>query len=419
MRILRSIVTPRPDEIPQGVRRVCERLHAAGFGAWIVGGCVRDLHLQREVADWDVCTSAEPKEVMRVFERVVPTGIAHGTVTVLDHADHYEVTTLRGDGSYTDGRRPDAVKFLREIDEDLARRDFTVNAMAFDVVRHALVDPHGGFEDLRQGLLRAVGDPSKRFGEDGLRVLRGARFVATLEFELAPETLAAIHGALATFRRVSRERVHDEWKKCMKAASPSRAFSVMKSQGILREISPSLADLSDDDWDVALRTMDTLPRQDAVLRLAGLMHRMSPRACDVLLKELKFSNNDHKRICTVVSAQQAMEGLDERAPSHRAFLRRWGTEVLDDLIALDTACRTESRHDAHEAVFVSMKKIIADRDALEPRQLAINGADLQRELGIPPSKLLGQMIEALMLWVLEEPSRNTSQALLDHAKSLK
>ena len=184
------------EEVPPGVIAVCAQLREAGHRAWIVGGCVRDLLLGRAVGDWDVATSARPDEVTRAFRKVIPTGIDHGTVTVLHRGEGYEVTTLRGDGTYSDGRRPDEVTFVDDIADDLARRDFTVNAIAYEPTSRALVDPHGGLADLDARLLRAVGVPAQRFGEDGLRILRGARFVATLDFELEAETEAAFAGVL-------------------------------------------------------------------------------------------------------------------------------------------------------------------------------------------------------------------------------
>jgi tRNA nucleotidyltransferase (CCA-adding enzyme) len=170
--------------VPKDVIDLCERLRSKGKRAWIVGGCVRDLMLGRPASDWDVATDARPKELTTIFPRAIPTGIEHGTVTVVQHGTHYEVTTLRGEGTYTDGRRPDWVEFVDDITADLARRDFTVNAMAIDPLDGKIIDPFDGQGDLERRLLRAVGDPLARFSEDGLRVLRAARFVATLDLEL-------------------------------------------------------------------------------------------------------------------------------------------------------------------------------------------------------------------------------------------
>ncbi|HEX6240164.1 MAG TPA: hypothetical protein VFZ61_04705, partial [Polyangiales bacterium] len=211
-------------QIPREVLELCRSLTARGYRAWIVGGCLRDLLLGRGAADWDLATDARPDQVAQVFPRVLPTGIAHGTVTVRHRGQSFEVTTLRGEGAYSDGRRPDSVSFVSDIEEDLSRRDFTVNAIAYEPVTCALFDPFGGQADLSRRLIRAVGAAERRFSEDGLRVLRAARFCASLEFQLDPDTEAAIAGTLDTFRKVSAERVRDEWMKALRARQPSRAF---------------------------------------------------------------------------------------------------------------------------------------------------------------------------------------------------
>ena len=172
--------------IPKDVFGLCDKLRASGKRSWIVGGCVRDMLLGRAVADWDLCTDAKPEELVKIFPRAIPTGIEHGTLTVVVSGKHYEVTTLRGETTYSDGRRPDAVHFVSDIVADLARRDFTFNAIALDPLDGTIIDPFEGRKDLAARILRAVGDPLQRFGEDGLRVLRAARFAATLEVDLDP-----------------------------------------------------------------------------------------------------------------------------------------------------------------------------------------------------------------------------------------
>ena len=268
------------ESIPADVRDVCARLGSMGKRSWIVGGCVRDLIRGKPASDWDIATDARPQELLAIFPRAIPTGIEHGTVTVVRNGEHYEVTTLRGDGTYTDGRRPDSVEFVDDITADLARRDFTVNAIAVDPTDGTIVDPFGGRDDLARGVLRAVGDPRARFSEDGLRVLRAARFVASLELTLDPETEAAIAPTLGTFRKVAAERVRDEWLKTMKARTPSRAFDVMRRTGILEVTCPELLPgfgmeqnkwHAYDVWRHGMECMDACP-PDPILRVAGLLH---------------------------------------------------------------------------------------------------------------------------------------------------
>ena len=196
-------------QVPEDVLGICRRLREQGKRGWIVGGCVRDLVRGQPAKDWDIATDARPEEVVRSFRKVIPTGIQHGTVSVLVRGTPYEVTTLRGEGAYSDGRRPDSVEFVDDITADLARRDFTFNAMAIDPLEGQLIDPFEGKKDLEAKVVRAVGVAAERFGEDGLRVLRAARFAATLECTIDLETERAMgdERSLATFRRVSAERV--------------------------------------------------------------------------------------------------------------------------------------------------------------------------------------------------------------------
>ena len=234
-----------PEEaVPEDVLALCRELDQHGHQSWIVGGCVRDILRGGEAHDWDIATSARPDDVIHCFRRVVPTGMDHGTVTVLWKGEAYEVTTLRGEGPYSDGRRPDSVFFVDDIERDLARRDFTVNAIAYDPVSKGLSDPFGGRADIQSKTIRAVGEPLARFREDGLRVLRAARFCATLEFDLESETEAAIPGGLDVFERVSAERVRDEWVKTLNADRPSLGFEVMQRTGILQITFPRLAALA-------------------------------------------------------------------------------------------------------------------------------------------------------------------------------
>ena len=313
------------DAVPDDVRHLCARLQEHGKRGWIVGGCVRDLLLGKVVSDWDLATDARPEEVQRIFPKVIPTGIQHGTVTVVLHRRHYEVTTLRGEGSYSDGRRPDAVAFVDDIAADLARRDFTVNAIAIDPHDGHVIDPFEGQKDLERRILRAVGNPVERFTEDGLRVLRAARFVATLEMELDPDTERAISPTLDTFRKVSQERVRDEWVKTMKARKPSRAFMVMRATGILGVTCPELVESvgceqnrwhSFDVWGHALACLDACSG-DAILRIAALLHDVGkPRSRAFSEKTQDYTFYDHDRIGAEIAdpvATRLKFSNDERA----------------------------------------------------------------------------------------------------------
>jgi tRNA nucleotidyltransferase (CCA-adding enzyme) len=408
-----------PGAIPPAALWICQTLQARGHRAWVVGGCVRDHLLGRPVADWDVCTSARPDVLMAVFPKAIPTGIAHGTVTVVRDRAHYEVTTLRGDGDYADGRRPDAVRFLDDIDEDLARRDFTVNAIAYDPLARELADPFDGRGDIHRRTLRAVGDPLKRFGEDGLRVLRGARFVATLGFTLHPETEAAIAPSLDVFRRVSAERVRDEWMKAMKAPAPSHAFAVMRRTGILGVTAPALAALPDAAWRDALAALDGCDGP-AALRVAALLHPLADAlpTVDAWLKQYRYSNEERAVMLHALKHHRT-PSADLDGAALRRWLRAVGVEHLDAvfLLARTVAALGEGAHEV-AALEARARAALAAGVVLSTRDLAVDGAALMAHLGIPPSRRLGELLTQLLERVTDDPALNEREALLDLARSL-
>lgn len=439
--------------VPADVLGLCARLRGKGKRAWIVGGCVRDLVRGVSVNDWDVATDAHPEEVMRIFPHVVPTGIDHGTVTVVVRKVPYEVTTLRGETTYSDGRRPDSVCFVDDISADLARRDFTMNAIAIDPVEGTLIDPFAGLLDLDARVLRAVGDPVQRFSEDGLRPLRAARFAATLECEIEPATLAAIEPTLGTYKKVSAERIRDEWVKTMKAARPSRAFEVMRTTGMLAVTAPEMLESvgceqnrfhAYDVWGHAMACLDACAG-DPALRIAALLHDVGkPRTrafsdktndwtfydhervgADMawpLLTRLRFSNEERERIAHLVRNHLVCYSDDWSDAAVRRFIRRIGRERLDDLYALNRADVLGKGKDATsdlealEKLKGRVTAVLAAGDALGVKDLAVNGHDLMRELGMKPSRELGVVLEWLLERVLEDPKRNERGALLELAK---
>jgi tRNA nucleotidyltransferase (CCA-adding enzyme) len=441
--------------VPKDALAICERLRGAGKRAWIVGGCVRDSLLGKEIADWDVATDALPTELTKLFPRAIPTGLQHGTITVVMRGHHYEITTLRGETTYSDGRRPDAVHFVDDIVADLARRDFTVNAIAVDPSSGALVDPFDGRKDLADKRLRAVGKAFERFSEDGLRVLRAARFCATLEFELEPDTFAAIAPTLDTFRKVSAERVRDEWVKTMKAKTPSRAFEVMRTSGILGVTCPELLDgvgmeqnkwHSFDVWTHAMACMDACAG-DPVLRVAALLHDVGkPRSrafsdktqdytfydhdkigaeiAHPIATRLKFSNDDRERIVSLVRHHLFhYDAWSDQAV--RRWIKRVGPERVEDLYTLNEADlrgKGPIFGEADLAPLFALKahveKVLAEGAALSTRDLAIDGNDLIKQLGVKPGRIIGTVLEALLEVVLADPQENTRDALLARAREI-
>lgn len=441
--------------VPADVHALCNRLAAHGKRGWIVGGCVRDLLLGRAVADWDVATDARPEEVMKIFPKTVPTGIAHGTVTVLLNHTPYEVTTLRGETTYSDGRRPDAVHFVDDISADLARRDFTINAIAIDPTSGHVIDPWGGREDLKRRTLRAVGNPVERFSEDGLRVLRAARFVATLELELDPATHAAIQPTLSTYRKVSAERVRDEWIKAMKAKRPSRAFEVMRETGILGVTCPELMESvgveqnkhhAFDVWGHAMACLDACVG-DPILRMGALLHdvgkprsrafsdktsdwtfyeheRIGAEIAAPIVARLRFSNEERERIVALVRHHLFHYTAEWSDATVRRWIRRVGRERVEDLYVLNEAdVRGKGRDvsgdlDALAGLKAHVARVIAAGDALSVRDLKIGGRELMTELGLAPGRIIGEILNALFEEVLGDPSLNDRAVLLARAAEL-
>lgn len=386
--------------VPDNVRAVCATLTSAGHEAVCVGGAVRDALLGREPGDWDVATSAAPEDVLKLFRHCIPTGLQHGTVTVVTGRgddSHVEVTTYRGDGEYTDGRRPDNVTFGVPLVEDLARRDLTVNAIAYDPERATFHDPFDGRGDLARQLIRAVGDPVARFREDGLRVMRAVRFAAALEFAIDPATLAAIPSALPVLAKVSRERVCEELRKLLAAKQPSRGLVPAVASGILTTILPAL--VVDDRWAAIVDA--TPPRA----RLAAFLLPLAGTKVDKLLKDLKFSN-DEVKVATPIVAIANERPTDE--PGVRRVLSRVGRELAPIALEVFTAAGF-----AHAA----MARTIVDRgDALVTGELAIAGADLMAA-GMAAGPAIGKTLARLLQDVLDDPSLNTRDELLNRGQA--
>jgi tRNA nucleotidyltransferase (CCA-adding enzyme) len=421
----------------------------------VVGGCVRDTLRGERVNDWDVATTALPEKVQQTFRKVIPTGIDHGTVTVIWKGEAYEVTTLRGEGAYTDGRRPDSVVFVEDIDRDLARRDFTVNAIAYDPVDGRVADPFGGLVDMRNQVLRAVGKPIERFQEDGLRILRGARFVATLDFELEEATEAAFRGALDTFRKVSPERVRDEWMKAMKATTPSRAFEVMRRTGILEVTYPELLEqvgCEQNQWhayDVWGHTMRVLDESvdDPVERIAALLHDVAkPRTraksdktndwtfyhhekvgadmAERWLRDYRFSNQERELVTGLIRHHLICYTSEWTDAAVRRFIKRVGTGTVDPLLRLGEAdALGKGRHVEEELQALQelrgrIDKAIEEGTALTTQDLAVGGHDVIEHLEGGAGPAVGEILRTLLDRVIEDPSLNTRDKLMPLVEEL-
>ena len=438
---------------PGSIFEMAGILAEAGKSCYLVGGAVRDYLLGREVSDFDLATDARPEETMRLFRRVVPTGVRHGTVTILYKGLSVEATTFRAESDYSDGRHPDRVSFAATIDEDLERRDFTINAMAFDLRLKRLIDPHEGQADLSRRLIRAVGDPLERFREDGLRPLRAVRFAAQLEFEIEGATLAAIPRAMDRLRLVSAERVRDEFQKSILARQPSRAIRLMEGSGMLGELLPELAVCRGveqkgmhrfDVLDHLLESADAAP-PELELRLAALFHDIGKPAAKVevpdgeptfhrheelsaqllerLMRRLRFPTALIEETAHLVRCHMFAYDDSWSDAAVRRFLARVGTEHLERLFALRLADGTgmtgvPADPRGLEAFRERIDRVLSEDHAFGLKDLAIGGEELA-SLGVPRGKVMGMILKELLETVLDDPSLNEAGRLKEIAARLK
>jgi tRNA nucleotidyltransferase (CCA-adding enzyme) len=449
------------DRIPPHIVAVCRKLRDAGYPAWLVGGAVRNLLVGKPAKDFDVATAAKPDDVTRIFgrKRTIPTGEKHGTVTVLtDRPDgereHVEVTTYRGEGAYSDGRRPDAVAFVNSLEKDLERRDFTMNAIAYDPLDDRLEDPFGGRADLSAKLIRAVGAPLERFREDGLRAMRAVRFAAQLEFVLDPATEQAIPQAIDVFKKVSAERVRDELVKILAADRPSIGLELLRTTGLLQEIIPELLEgvgmhqnrfHAHDVWHHTLAAVDATRLGSSagppwIVRLGSLLHDVAkPRTAqpkpdspgensfyrhehvggdltDEIAKRLKLSTREREHVVNLVRNHMFWYSNEWSDGTVRRFISRVGLENVDDLFALragDVRARGKGEEPGVEIDELRRRidEEVVKASALKVSDLALGGADVMRILGVKPGPIVGEVLRRLLERVLDDAELNSYEKL--------
>ncbi len=427
---------------PDAVLDIAQKLENAGYETWAVGGAVRDALLGYPVADWDLTTRATPDEVRQIFKRVVPVGVEHGTVGVLaKDGVMYEVTTFRRDVE-TFGRHA-VVEFAQTVEEDLSRRDFTFNAIAWHPIRHELRDPHRGFEDLRSALLRTVGKPEERFAEDYLRVLRALRFAGHFVLEIDPPTWSALQSATPFLPQLSAERVREElWKVFTKTRHASVTLKLYAASGVLRVLYPevqAIVDLEQETgvplWTHTLAAIDALPVTRPVLRAALLLHTvgaptakvkdlrgqwrfvgheiLGARTAEEVLRRLRASNADIERVEHLVQMQSELFPPDASDAVVRRWLVHMGLANVPDFFRFRIAHARGSGSDGSDLVERWRKAhgVMLQHPALTTGDLAINGRDL-KGLGLEPGPRFGEIMDALMLRVLEDPNLNERDTLL-------
>ena len=401
-------MTIRMDE---GAAELLDTLHRAGYAAYVVGGCVRDSLLGLTPHDWDLCTSALPQQGMELFgeEKCIPTGLQHGTVTVKQGGGLYEITTFRTEGTYTDGRHPDEVHFVPDVREDLSRRDFTINAMAYNE-KEGLIDPFGGQADLQSGILRAVGVPHQRFTEDALRILRLYRFAARFGFAIDPPTAQAAQELCAHLDCVSVERIEEELAKLLSAPAPA-AYLDEKILGVV------LPELSPEALAAAKPVVDVCPAGEQALpvRLAALLLSLGEDGTRRTLRRLRCSNACIEE--TAVLVREVVSGVPVSLNIYaRRLLGKYNLCTVQRLAALGTALQPERSAD-FAALSELAERLDADGVCCRVSQLAVNGRDLMAA-GVPAGPGIRKVLEALLDGVIREEYPNERQALLAAVQQL-
>lgn len=409
-------------KLPAPAEEILNKLNENGYEAYVVGGCVRDMMLGREPGDWDITTSALPEQVKQVFRRTIDTGIMHGTVTVMMGDEGYEVTTYRIDGEYSDGRHPNSVEFTPNLTEDLKRRDFTINAMAYNS-SVGLVDEFGGMEDLKQGMIRCVGEPMDRFGEDALRILRAIRFSAQLGFAIEADTYEAIRVIAPNMVHVSKERIQVELTKLLLSAHPD-FISMVYETGISPYVSET--------FHAVYGCADRIPvvpvsvRPEKHMRWAAFLRKCSPDQAVQILKDLKLDNDTISRVRTLVTWQDCRLGPDKY--SVRSVMSRMEPDLFDDLMEFKmcmaglensggTDCpeymKSVDTLAALELAYSLVSEIRQSGDCISLKTLAVDGHDIIAA-GVRPGKEVGTVLSHLLDLVLKEPEHNTKEYLLQH-----
>ena len=392
-------------QLPYEVEWVIGKIRDAGYEAFAVGGCVRDTLLGRTPEDWDVTTSARPEAVKAIFERTVDTGLQHGTVTVLKNRKGYEVTTYRIDGEYHDGRHPDSVEFTPNLLEDLKRRDFTINAMAYSH-ETGIVDKFGGMEDLKAGIVRCVGRPEDRFTEDALRLLRALRFSAQLGFEIEESTYAAIKTIAPNLAKVSKERVQAELTKLLLSAHPERIL-LLKETGLSAQIVPGF----DAVFAPALFSkLSRLPAEKS-LRWAGFLLCQSTKQAEAVLKGLKMDNETIGNVSRMIEG--AKETLPLEKPAVRRAMSRYTPYQLEGALKLKELMGSPDTEEIRRL----REEIIRDGDCVSLKELAVKGRDLL-EAGVERGPMVGEILNHLFDLVLLYPEKNDRELLLKEVRRL-
>lgn len=399
-------------ELPKDVRYIIDILTQNGYEAYAVGGCVRDSILGRVPGDWDITTSALPQQVKALFRRTIDTGIQHGTVTIMLGKNGYEVTTYRIDGKYEDSRHPESVEFTPNLEEDLKRRDFTINAMAYND-ENGIVDIFGGIDDIRNRIIRCVGNAHDRFTEDALRILRAVRFSAQLGFEIDKATKDAARELAPTLVKISRERIHTELNKLLLSDNPDY-FSVVYELGVMKVIISELEDVNSGNIDrlkvLIKRTKPCLPE-----RYAALLSVIGKDKTRAVLKGLKLDNATISMAVKLVEYLGITPALTE--PQMRHYINEVGKEDAIRVIDFNLSFADDSMHEEYTDMRKLCAHVLERGDCTSLKELDVTGKDLV-DAGFEAGKQLGELLNSLLTEVLDNPSLNDRNYLLGRAKEL-
>ena len=426
----------------------------AGFELYLVGGALRNIVAGMDPTDYDFSTNANPKQVISLFKRVIPTGIKHGTVTVLFKNRQFEVTTYRVDGKYSNSRHPDNILFTSDILMDLQRRDFTINAMAYNLNNGDFLDPHNGKDDLKRKTIMAIGNPEERFSEDGLRLMRACRFASQLNFSIDKKTVEGMIRAASYIKNVSAERIMDELVKIMKTDIPSNSFKIMRDTGLLEIVLPELKDCVDiaqkgfhqfDVFEHCIYACDAAPKNNLEVRLAALFHdigkpavlkidefnmpqfhgheRMSSKIAGKILRRFKFPRRVENKVCKLIEHHMFFYTSEWKDNAVRKFISKIGLEDLNDLVLLRMAdqygfARKHFIHDSLQDFKKRINEVLNKDNAFTIKDLAINGEELKNELKIAEGPRIGIILKELLDAVMDDPKMNNKTDLLNLSKNL-
>lgn len=444
--------------IPAPVYFIIQELEKCGYEAYMVGGCVRDSVLGREPHDYDICTSARPDEILKVFpyEEIIPTGLQHGTVTILINDEAYEVTTYRIDGKYSDNRRPDKVEFTSNLIEDLKRRDFTINAMAYNP-KTGLIDPFNGMEDIKNHIIRCVGNPKDRFSEDALRILRAIRFAAVLDFIIAEETHKAIIKLKDTLSNISMERINSEFCKIINSSNPE--YYLNEYRDVISVFIPELIQSFDfkqnnpyhcydvyyhslfalNSYAIACLYMWKEDRNDIIVRLALFFHDIGKPFCETMdvngishfyghakisaemtneiMKRMKFDNETREGVVELISYHDATFKVDEKCI--KRFLNKIGEKQFRRLLTLhyfDICAQSpkykKTRLDKITELEQLLEKILQEKQCFSLKDLAVNGNDVKKVMMIKEGKDIGYWLNEILNRVIDGELKNNKEDLI-------